>query len=375
MECYFDNSATTKPTDAVVKDMVKMLTVNYGNPSSLHHAGDMASFSLEHAREAVAKSFGCEKDEVIFTSGGTESNNIAIMGAAHALKKRGNRIVTTSIEHPSVLKCMDQLESEGFEIIKLPVDERGFISENALFEAINENTILVSMMYVNNEIGTIQPIKIVKTAIMRSGAPALIHCDAVQAYGKLDCNVRDLGVDLMSVSSHKIHGPKGQGALYVKKGTRLAPYVFGGGQENEIRSGTQNMPGIVGFATAVSEIEDIDETYEQVAELKKYLCEKLKDVENITYNANSVFPYILNMSLVGVPAEVLRNYLSSKGIYVSTGSACSKGHRSYVLLGMGVDPKVIDSAIRISFSRFNTKAEVKYLAETIIEANNKLRKV
>ncbi len=375
MECYFDNSATTKPSDEVVKAMVKMLNSNYGNPSSLHHIGDMANYSLEHARETLAKSFGCDKDEICFTASGTESNNIAIMGVAHAMKRRGNRIVTTSIEHPSVLECMNQLESEGFEVIRLRVDENGFVSENELFDAVNENTILISMMYVNNEVGTIQPVKLIRTAVRRVGAPAIIHCDAVQAYGKLSCDVKDLGVDIMSVSAHKIHGPKGVGALYIKKGTRLAPYILGGGQENGVRSGTQNMPGIVGFATAVDEIGDIDANYRHVAELKKQLCDKISEMDGIQINSNSVFPYITNISILGVPSEVLRNYLSSKSIYVSTGSACSKGHRSYVLKGMGMDVKDIDSAIRISFSRYNTKEEVDYLIEALVEAKEKLRKV
>lgn len=375
MECYFDNSATTKPASAVVDAMVLMLTENYGNPSSLHRLGDLASNSLEESRETIARALACGKDEIYFTSGGTESNNIAIMGAAHALRRRGNRIVTTSIEHPSVLECMDALEAEGFEIIKLPVDDNGLVSVEDINGAVNSQTILVSMMYVNNEVGSVQPIKAAVSAVKRSGAPALVHCDAVQAFGKLSCSVRELGVDMMSISSHKVHGPKGQGALYLRKGTRLKSYVLGGGQENGIRSGTQGMPQIVGFATAVREIGDIDKNYATVAGLKKLLLDKLSSIENLSINSNSDFPYILNISLIGVPAEVLRNYLSESGVYVSTGSACSKGHRSYVLSAMGLDPKVIDSAIRISFSRFNTEEEVNYLAEKLIEANNKLRKV
>jgi len=375
LECYFDNSATTKPTKAVVDAMVEVLTSDFGNPSSLHALGDAASAKLEASRAELSKCLGCQPEEVYLTSGGTESNNISIMGAAHALRRRGNRIVTTCIEHPSVLMCMDRLEEEGFEVIRLPVLENGLISEEDLNKSIDDKTILVSIMYVNNEVGSIQPIKAAKAAIKRAGAPALLHVDAVQAFGKLPCKVNSLGVDLMSVSSHKIHGPKGQGALYVKKGVRLVQYVLGGGQENGVRSGTHGMPGIVGMGTAVSEIGDIEENSKKVAELKSTLLKELETEENLVINSKGDFPYILNISLLGVPAEVLRNFLSECGAYVSTGSACSKGHRSYVLTSMGLDPKVIDSAIRISFSRFNTEEEVLYLASCLKRANKSLRKV
>lgn len=375
MECYFDNSATTKPTQQVVDAMVDVLTNCYGNPSSLHRVGDAASDKLQAAREAVAKSLSCDPSEVYFTSGGTESNNISIMGAAHALRRRGNRIVTTCIEHPSVLECMDRLSEEGFEVIKLPVDSSGHISENDLYDAVNEQTILVSIMYVNNEVGSIQPIKAAASAIKRSGAPALLHVDAVQAFGKLPIKPSSLGIDLISISAHKVHGPKGQGALYMKKGTRLATYILGGGQESGVRSGTHGMPGIVGLGTAISELGDIDANTAYVASLKSSLLDKLQSEDNLVINSPDEFPYILNISLLGVPSEVLRNFLSECGVYVSTGSACSKGHRSYVLTSMGLDTKVIDSAIRISFSRFNTEDEVCYLADCLKRANKSLRKV
>lgn len=375
MECYFDNSATTKPTRAVVDAMVEVLTSDYGNPSSLHALGDAASAKLEASRSAIAKAFGCQPEEVYFTSGGTESNNIAIMGTAHALRRRGNRIVTTCIEHPSVLECMKQLREEGFEVIELPVDENGLISEEDLNKNIDDKTILVSIMYVNNEVGSAQPIKAARVAIKRVNAPALLHVDAVQAFGKLPCKVNTLGVDLMSISSHKIHGPKGQGALFVKKGVRLTPYILGGGQESGVRSGTHGMPGIVGIGTAVSELGDIDKNSAHVAKLKSKLLLELETEENLVVNSKGDFPYILNISLLGVPAEVLRNFLSECGVYVSTGSACSKGHRSYVLTSMGLDSKIIDSAIRISFSRFNTEEEVDYLASCLKRANKSLRKV
>ncbi|MBR5977257.1 MAG: cysteine desulfurase [Clostridia bacterium] len=374
MECYFDNSATTKPTQAVVDAVVCALTENYGNPSSLHRVGDAASAKLEESRATVAKALGCMPEEVYFTSGGTESNNIAVMGTVNALRRRGNRIVTSCVEHPSVLECMKRLEEEGFEVIYLPVDKDCRVSKESLFESINDRTILVSLMLVNNEVGSVQPVRDAADAIKRAGSPALLHADAVQAFGKLPFKASEIRADLITVSSHKIHGPKGAGALYVKKGTRLVPYVLGGGQENGLRSGTHGMPGIMGLAAAVSDLGDIAENGARVDALKSCLLNCLADQENLVVNSPEGFPYILNISLLGIPSEVLRNFLSESGVYVSTGSACSKGHRSYVLTAMGLDNKTIDSAIRVSFSRFNTKEETEYLAECLIKANKMLRK-
>lgn len=376
LECYFDNSATTKPAPSVVDAMVDTLTNNYGNPSSLHKKGDEAKAVLDKSRGAIANAFSCQPNEVYFTSGGTESNNIAIMGTAMALSRRGKRIVTTAVEHPSVSECMNRLETMGFEVVRLPVNSFGVVREEDIFSAVNRNTILVSMMLVNNEVGAIEPISAAAKAVRRAGAVAQIHCDAVQGFGKIPVKPRELGVDLISVSSHKVHGPKGQGALYVKKGTKLTPYVLGGGQEENIRSGTHGMPGIAGFAAAVSDLGNIGENYDYVKSLKNQLLSELADVPNLAVNSpiNSL-PYILNLSLVGVPSEVLRNFLSERDICVSTGSACSKGHRSKVLTSMKLPAERIDSAIRISFSRFNTREEVDFLAESLKEANNRLRKV
>ncbi|MCR4747898.1 MAG: cysteine desulfurase [Clostridiales bacterium] len=375
MECYFDNSATTRPTQGVIDAMVSVLADDFGNPSSLHRVGDAASVRLEEARGTVAMALGCMPEEVYFTSGGTESNNIAVFGAAHALRRRGNRIVTSCVEHPSVLECMKRLEEEGFEVVYLPVDGNGRVPEESLKESINEKTILVSLMLVNNEVGSIQPVKEAADAIKSAGAPALLHTDAVQAFGKLPFKVTSLGVDLLTISSHKVHGPKGQGALFVKKGTRLVPYVLGGGQEGGIRSGTHGMPGIAGFAAAVSELGDIEANAEKVAGLKEQLLSELTEIDGLAVNSPAQFPYILNISIPGIPSEVLRNFLSESGVYVSTGSACSKGHRSYVLTAMGLDTKVIDSAIRISFCRFNTEEETDCLAQSLLRANKTLRKV
>lgn len=374
MECYFDNSATTKPTAKAVSAAVKMLESDFGNPSSLHRKGDEAQQTLDESRRILAKALGCRADEVVFTSGGTESNNMAVMGAAQARKRLGNRVVTSCVEHPSVLECMKRLEEEGFEVKRLPVNREGMVERSALSEAVNGKTVLVSLMSVNNETGSIMPVQEIKSIVKAAGAPALIHTDAVQAFGKLPLNVRTLGVDLLTVSSHKVHGPKGCGALYVGNGVRLSPYVLGGGQESGLRSGTQNMPGIAGFAAAVSGLGNTEETGRYIGTLKEKLLKELADVENLTVNSPDGFPYILNLSLCGVPSEVLRNFLSESGVYVSTGSACSKGHRSYVLTAMGLPAEVIDSAIRISFSRFNTEDEVLYLAECLKRANTSLRK-
>ncbi len=375
MECYFDNSATTKPLPEVVDAMVYALTENYGNPSSLHIKGDEAKRALDSARAKVAKAISANPNEIYFTSGGTESNNIAIFGTAQALKRRGNRIVTTDIEHPSVSEPIRALEEQGFEVVRLHADENGVVSESEINSAVNDKTILVSIMLVNNEVGSIQPVAAAVKAVRRANAPAQVHCDAVQAFGKMPINVRELGVDLISVSAHKVHGPKGQGALYVRKGTRLSPHVLGGGQEDNVRSGTHPMPGILGLAAAVESMGNIAESYEYVAGLRDELLADVTDMDNLLVNSpDNALPYILNVSLVGIPSEVLRNYLSDRGVYVSTGSACSKGHRSRVLTGMNLDPRRIDSAIRISFSRFNTKEEIQYLANCLKDANKILKK-
>ena len=375
MECYFDNSATTQPAKEAVDAMLPVLTEFYGNPSSLHKPGDEAAALLDKSRKQLAKAFGCTTGEVYFTAGGTESNNLAIFGTAMALKRRGNRIVTTDVEHPSVEEPMKRLEEQGFEVVRLPVDEYGRVKEEDLFDAVNKDTILVSMMLVNNEVGSIQPVKAARAAVKRAGAPAYIHCDAVQAFGKLPVGPKELGVDLISVSSHKVHGPKGIGALYVKKGIRLVPYILGGGQEDNVRSGTQAMPAIVGFGAAVEATGNPMKHLSAVQAMRDDLVAKVTAEEGVAVNsAPDALPYIVNLSVLGVPSEVLRNFLSDRGCYVSTGSACSKGHRSRVLTEMQLDPKRIDSAVRISFSRYNTPEEVQYLADCILEAKNTLRK-
>ncbi len=375
MECYFDNSATTKPLPEVAEAMLPVLTTFYGNPSSLHKLGNDADVLLEKARKQLAKAMNCTPAELYFTGGGTESNNIAIFGATGALKRRGNRIVTTCLEHPSVEEPMKRLEEQGFEVVRLPVDAQGRVREEDLVQAVTKDTILVSLMYVNNEVGSVQPVQAARAAVDKAGAPAYIHCDAVQAFGKLPMNPKELGVDMISVSSHKIHGPKGVGALYVRKGVRLTPYILGGGQENGIRSGTQAMPAIVGFGTAAAAIGNPLKHLAAVRTLRDSLTERLTALGGVEFNSGpDALPFVLNLSLTGIPSEVLRNFLSSKEVYVSTGSACSKGHRSPVLTAMELPPERIDSAVRISFSRFNTMEEADFLYQCLAEAQQTLRK-
>ena len=374
MECYFDNSATTKPCQEAVDAAVDALTNRWGNPSSLQKPGDDANRFLTECRKTVAATLRAQPEEIVFTGCGTDSNNLAIFGSALALRRRGKRIVTTDIEHPSVEEPMKRLEEFGFEVVRLPVDSAGTVSKADLTDAVTPKTILVSMMMVNNEVGSIQPVKAAAAAVRRAGAPALIHTDCVQAYGKMPLNPKQLGVDLLSASGHKIHGPKGVGFLYVRKGVRLKPYLLGGGQERGLRSGTEAMPNIAGFAAAAAAVGDLSANRAHVQALRDSLVEQVQGIGVVVNSAKEALPYVLNLSVPGIPSEVLRNFLSERGIYVSTGSACSKGHRSRVLQEMGLSPERIDSAVRISFSRYNTQEEVDYTAAAIREAIATLRK-
>ena len=378
MNAYFDNSATTKPLPEAVDAMTRAMTETWGNPSSLHAVGDAANQELEAARRTLASAFGCKPQEVYFTGSGTESNNIAILGTVEALKRRGNRIVTTAVEHPSVKGCMKQLQEEGFDVVWLPVDETGHVSEEAIYNAVNEKTILVSLMLVNNEVGSIMPVKAAAKALKRAGAPGYVHVDAVQGFGKVPVGPKALGADLISVSAHKVHGPKGVGALYVKKGIRLVSPVKGGGQEDKVRPGTQGTPAIAGFAAAVDTgilHGDLKAYIAHVTELRDIIKDAVLSTDIGAINSgDDALPYILNLSLEGIPSEVLRNHLSEQGVYVSTGSACSKGHRSTVLTQMDLEPRRIDSAVRFSFSHTNTVEEARCAAEALIRAANTLRR-
>lgn len=375
MEIYLDNSATTKVCPEAVNEMVETLTHSWGNPSSLHKKGVEASRVLENARARIARVFSCSPDEVYFTSSGTAANNTAIFGAVYANRRRGNRIVTTSLEHPSVNEAMKRLEEQGFEVIRLRPDNFGRFSLNDLYSVINKNTILVSIMMVNNELGTINPVQNIKTAVMRAGAPALIHVDAVQAFGKIHVKPSKIGADLISVSSHKIHGPKGAGALYIKKGVRIKPYVVGGGQENGVFSGTEAMPNIAGFGAAAAELGDIDASFEKVRGVRDRFIEKVTRIPGVYINSPSdSLPYIINMSVTGLPSQTVVNSLSERGIYISAGSACKRGHDSEVLKAIGLPSDRTHSAIRISMSRFTTDEEMNETVDAIAAAVSRIRR-
>ncbi len=375
MEIYLDNSATTKVCREAADAMMKMLTENYGNPSSLHRKGVEASKALENARQNIADALSCSKEEIYFTPSGTAANNTAIFGAINANRRNGNRIVTTAIEHPSVNECMKRLEEQGFEIIRLRTDSNGAFSPQELLNAINNKTILISIMAVNNEIGTINPIHMIKTAVRRANSPALIHVDAVQGFGKIPLNPNKSGIDLLSVSSHKIHGPKGAGALFIKKGTRIQPYIVGGGQEKGIISGTEAMPAIIGFGEAVKALPNISAELSHIKEIRDYFVREVTKIGGVHINSPSdALPYIINLSVLGVPSQTIVNSLSEYGIYVSAGSACKKGHRSEVLTAIGLDGKRIDSAIRISLSRFTTKQDMDEVTEAINKIVMRIRR-
>ena len=372
---YLDNSATTKPCDTAVRRMTDSLLYDWGNPSSLHIMGMNAADRIEDTRVAVSKILHCREDEVFFTGGGTEANNTALIGAAKSREKRGRRIVTTSIEHPSVLETVKRLESSGFEAVYLKPDKSGSISAEQLYDAITPDTVLVSIMLVNNETGAIQPVKAAADAIKRAGAPALLHCDAVQAFGKMPINVGELGVDLLSASGHKIHAPKGIGFLYIKKGVKIPPLLTGGGQEKGMRSGTEAVPLICGLGGAIEELPDIKTQLAKQTELRDYTAQKLTDTGLVTVNSNpDCLPYVLNISVTGYRSEVMLHFLEGRGIYVSSGSACAKGEGSFVLKEMGLDRDTVDSALRISFSRYNTRDDADRLTSAIVEAASKLRK-
>lgn len=376
MNAYFDNSATTAPCCEAVKAVSDAMTRCWGNPSSLHFQGNLAKELLDNSREAIAARLSCKPEEIFFTSGGTESNNLAVRGAAYQMRRMGRRIVSTSIEHPSIDETLNKLEAEGFEVIKLKVDSFGRINEKELFAAVNSNTILITMMLVNNEVGTVMPIQAAKRAAMAARSPALIHCDAVQAFGKMPIKPSALGVDLMTVSSHKIHGPKGVGALYVRKGVKIKPVTFGGEQEQKLRPGTEAMPAIAGFAAAARALPDPQKELERISMLRDYMVSKLGELDGIVINSPpDALPFVTNISVLGIKSEPMLNFLSERGICVSSGSACSKGKKSHVLLQMGLDKKRLDSPLRISFSRFTTVQEIDALVLGISEGKKVIRAV
>ncbi len=372
---YLDNSATTTPCKAAIQNINLALTDAWGNPSSLYDLGFKAQLLVDDTRKTVASMLKCREDEIFFTANGTESNNTALIGAAYSRQKRGKRIVTTLIEHPSVLETVKRLENEGFEVVYLKPQSNGVIATEDIKNAINKDTILVSIMLVNNETGAIQPVKAASDAIKATMAPALLHCDGVQAFGKMPINLGEYGIDLFTASGHKIHGPKGVGILYIKKGVTIKPLVTGGGQEKNMRSGTESVPLIYGLKGAVDSLGNLNENLKKQKDVWNYAKETLLDTGLVAINSpDDALPYILNFSVEGYRSETLLHFLEAEGIYVSSGSACAKGEGSYVLREMALPRNRVDSALRISFSQDNTIEDIDALKTALISATQKLRR-
>lgn len=371
---YLDNSATTKPCEKAIKYINNALTSTWGNPSSLHILGMQAENIVTNARNATAKLISAKPSEIIFTSCGTEANNTALMSVL-ARKNRGNRIITTAIEHHSVLETAKRLEGLGFEVIYLKPNSRGVINLCDLENALNDKTLLVSIMLVNNEIGTIQPISDAVKLTKKLSPNAYFHCDAVQAFGKMPINVTKLGVDMLTASGHKIHGPKGIGFLYKNQKCHISPFITGGGQESGMRSGTESVPLIAGLHGAIDDLPNLDTALLKMREVYDYAKEKLTENGLAEINSfDSGLPYILNISVLGYKSETLLHFLESRDIYVSSGSACAKGSTSYVLKELGLNDKYIDSMLRLSFSRYTEKQDIDKLCDALKDAKLKLRK-
>lgn len=371
---YLDNSATTKPSKKSIEYINNALEKTWGNPSSLHTLGIEAEMIVEDARKAVARSIGASDTEIVFTGSGTEANNTAITSALYK-KSSGNKIITTAIEHPSVLETVKRLEDEGFDVVRLPIKEDGKIDLEDLKREATSKTVLVSIMLVNNEIGTIQPIKEAVEIVKKVSPRAIFHTDAVQGFGKLPINVKNLGVDLISCSAHKIHGPKGIGFLYIKKGTAIKPFITGGGQEKGMRSGTEAVPMIAGLYGALDDLGDIVKNYDKINEIKNYAKEVFSQSGIVKVNSpEDSIAYILNISVEGYRSETLLHFLEMKEIYVSSGSACAKGEASYVLSALGLSRARSDSALRLSFSRDTKKEDIDSCLDALKLATTKLRK-
>lgn len=369
MEAYFDNAATTVVFPEVRELVMKLMGEDYGNPSSLHRKGMDAGAYVKTAREIIAKELKAEPKEIIFTSGGTESNNMALIGAALANRRAGNKIVTTTVEHASVSACMKFLSELGFEVVSIGTDKNGIVDTRKLVEAVDENTILVSVMYVNNEIGSVMPIEEIGRLIKEKNSKVLFHVDAIQAFGKMMIYPKRLNIDMMSISGHKLHGPKGTGVLFVKNGTKLKPIIYGGGQQDGMRSGTENVPGIAGLGLAVKMVyENLDERVSHMKKLKDRLTTGLQDIENV-YCHSGEAPHIASFSFVGVRSQVLLNKLGERGIYVSAGSACSSNKQlvSSVLTAIDLPKEQLESTLRFSFSEYNTEEQVDDAIEVMKE--------
>lgn len=371
---YLDNAATTKPSQRAAEAMM-MAVSDFGNPSSLHGLGLQTEKLINSARDNIANMLGVNSKNIYFTSGGTESNNLAVYGVANSLKRRGKRVITSTIEHPSVMESFKRLENDGYDVCYLGVDKDGIVNLDDLAGLLTEDTILVSIMHVNNETGVIQPIERISAMVREKSPHCIIHCDCVQSFGKIPVKPDKMGVDMVSISAHKIHGFKGTGALYTNY-ARITPLIRGGEQQNEVRPGTENVGGILAFSAAASECEiNIEKMREKRNLMRDLLCEKLDNVKingSCEHNSGSV----LNVSFIGIKAEILLHSLERHEIYVSTGSACSshKPQPSHVLLAMGVEQKAVDGAIRISFSQNTTLDEIRTAAEIIAEEVSVIRR-
>lgn len=369
---YFDNAATTKPSESVIKAVNDSLC-EFGNPSSLHKLGLAASQRVAVSRKIIAASLGALPEEIFFTSGATESDNTAIFGAANSLGKRKKRIVVSSVEHPAVSEPCRQLEAKGFEVIRVSPRDGVFYPEDFI-EAVNDNTCIISMMFFNNEIGARLPVAETLRRLKKKYPDLLTHCDLVQGFMKERIKVKTLFADLISVSGHKLHAPKGIGALYIKKGIHIPSFIYGGGQESGFRSGTESVPLISAFGASIEELSNnMDNRAGIVTELSEYLREKLSQIEGVYINSPAdATPFIVSFALKGYRSEILLHYLEQREIYVSSGSACSKGKKSSVLSEFGIPDDLADSTLRVSFSSENTLSEIDELISALVDAKQEL---
>lgn len=387
MESYLDNSATTPCTEDVASLVVKLMTKEYGNPSSMHKRGFEAEQYIKKAQETFADIWKVTPAEIYFTSGGTESDNLAVYGAVRAKARQGKHIITTKIEHPAISSPLKQLQEDGYEVTYLDVDSEGIISLEALKASIRKDTVLVSIMHVNNEIGSVQPIAEAGRIIKESNPACLFHVDDIQGFGKLNLYPKKMNIDMISVSGHKIHGPKGTGVLYINKSALIKPLILGGGQQKAIRSGTENVSGIAGIALAAESIyKGIQESSQRLYELRSYMIQRLSSIEGIQINGAvqredeildpKIAPHIISMSVTGIRAEVLLHALEEKEVFVSAGSACSsnKPAISETLKAIGLDKSLLDCTVRLSFSVHTTKEELDYAYEAISEVLPILRR-
>ncbi|MCI8297503.1 MAG: cysteine desulfurase [Lachnospiraceae bacterium] len=380
MEVYLDNAATTRVMEPVRKIVVKAMTEDYGNPSAKHKKGMEAEHYIKEARAAIAKTLRVEDKEILFTSGGTESNNMALIGGALANWRAGKHIISTRIEHASVYQPLTYLEGQGFEVTYLGVDGDGHISLNELEQAIRPDTVLVSVMYVNNEIGAVEPIEEIGRLVKAKDPKILFHVDGIQAYGKYEIRPKREGIDLLSASGHKIHGPKGTGFLYIDEKSKIKPIIYGGGQQRGLRSGTENVPGVAGLGVAAQEIyRDLSGYIDRMVRLKDHLIDRMEEVEGAVVNSKRGLksaPQIISVSFAGVRSEVLLHALEERGIYVSSGSACSSHHPalSGTLKAVGIKKELLDSTLRFSLGIYNTEEELDYTIQALKELLPMLRR-